>query len=103
MLICLPILIKHFYFQLVCSFQNEHENYTRFKEFELHTLEFDSHPKHNRQHDWGDLYDHLIYSKIFTSIMDMIHIQAPKTMKESGDTFDLDSAKHLILIACFMS
>ena len=36
----------------------------------------------NSDHDWGDLYDHLMNTRIFTSIMQSLLVLAPKFMKQ---------------------
>ena len=37
-------------------------------------LEYDNHARLNSQHNWGDLYDHLMSMRIFTLIMNKIFI-----------------------------
>ena len=48
-----------------------------------------THVNHSRltsQHSQGDLYDHIISSRIFTLILNKIITQAPKTMKNAATT-----------------
>lgn len=48
-----------------------------------------NHPWFNGQHDWGDIYDQLMATRMFTLIMDKISISALKI--EGGDyNLDLD-------------
>ena len=38
--------------------------------------------KFNSQHNWGDLYDHLMRARVFTLIMNKIFIRDPKMMRK---------------------
>ena len=42
---------------------------------------YDNHSRPKGQHDWEDLYDHLMNMRIFVKIMNNIFIRAPKTMR----------------------
>jgi hypothetical protein len=44
-----------------------------------------NHSRLNTQHDWGDLYDHLMSSRILTlSLQTKIFIWAPKIMRQTA-------------------
>ena len=62
--------------------------------------EYANHSRLNSQHNWGDLYVHLMGTIIFTLIMNMIFIFAPKPMRQMATGFGF--ANYLALIACFI-
>ena len=47
-------------------------------------LIYNNHYWLNIQHNQGDMYDHLMSKKIFTSIANMVFVYAPKNCEESG-------------------
>ena len=52
---------------------------------------YDNHSKLNSQHNWGNLFDHALNTRMSTLIMSKIFIRAPKIMKKSGYDLDLNS------------
>jgi hypothetical protein len=45
-----------------------------------------NHPSFNGQHDWGDIYDQLMATRMFTLIMDKIFISGLKIVREVTTT-----------------
>ena len=64
-----------------------------FKKKQTMYSDDDNHFKFTSQHSWGDLYDHLMSTKILTSIMNKIFV----VLVESGYGLHLDLTMHLIL------
>ena len=51
------------------GFKNRHQNDMCLKEIGLHDESMINHSRLNNQHDWENLYDHLMSKKIFTFIL----------------------------------
>ena len=52
------------------------------KEVAMTCSKYYHHSRLNNQHDWGDLYEHLIDTKTFTLMMNRIFIGALKIMRK---------------------
>ena len=61
-----------------------------------------NHARFSGQHDWGDLYGHLMSTRIFTLIMNKKIVGAPNIMRQmvSGTMW---ISNHLALIVYFIS
>ena len=56
----------------------------------------------NNQHDWGNLYDHLMSQKTLTLMMNKILIHTPKIVRQITTAW-FELANHLAVIVCFIS
>lgn len=75
-----------------------------WKESGLHAQNVFKYSTHNSEHDWENLYDHLVTHKIFTLTTHKILIRAPKLSRKAsyGHTLNILSP-HLTLVAHFVS
>ena len=72
------------WFIVWCGFKNRyHKDWTTCSKCRNHS-------RFSGQHNWGDLYDHLMSTRILISIMNMTFIWAHKIYEESDDTVKLD-------------
>ena len=72
------------WFIVWCGFKNRYQNdWTKCSNCRNHS-------RFSGQHNWGDLYDHLMSTRILISIMNMTFIWAHKIYEESDDTVKLD-------------
>ena len=62
-----------------CVSNNGHQKGVMcWKEVELHAHKYANHSRLHGQHDWGDMYDHLMSMRIFTLTMSKMFIWAQK-------------------------
>ena len=73
-----------------CGSKNGHQKDNVFKRDWTTCSKFVNHSRLNSQHNWGDLYDHLMSKRIFTLIIiEDIHMSS-KNYEENGYSHDLD-------------
>ena len=77
-LLCTPVFE---WYVVWCGYKNKYEKDICLKEIGLHAQNMITILSLS-QHDWGDLYDHLLSTKIFTLIIYKIIIGAPKIMRK---------------------
>ena len=85
--------------------KNIHQNDMCLKEIRLPDESMINHSRLNNQHDWENLYDHLMRKRIFTFIHNHqeIHMCFKMLWGKSWVWAQFGFANHLTLIACYVS
>ena len=65
-----------------CESKNRHHEVRVLDRDWIACSKYANHSTLNSQNHWGDLYDHLMTTKIFTSIVNKIFIRAPEIMRQ---------------------
>ena len=85
-----------------CGFKNIYQKSGMFKWDRTMCSNYYNYSRLNHQHDWKELYDHSMITRIFTSIMINTFIRALKIMRMWLCPW-FGFANHLILKVCFIS
>jgi hypothetical protein len=84
------------WYMVWCGSKNRYQNNIMcLKDIELRAQNRKNQLRFNGQHNWGDLYDHLMSTRVFTLIMHNMY-KSSENHEECGHGLDLD----LLNISC---